>query len=125
MSTFTKPLIVIVLDKYLFQLYEDFEYYWDEKDKENKIVIPALFITDFASVPKLLWSIYPPTGLYTKAALMHDFLYKNGSAIGYERKFCDQALRNAMMVSKVGFGTRWAFYLAVRLFGGKNWQKIT
>jgi hypothetical protein len=38
------------------------------------IVVPKGFRTDYASVPRILWSILPPSGKYTKAAVVHDYL---------------------------------------------------
>lgn len=37
------------------------------------IVVPAGFVTDFASTPRALWSVIPPTGRYQLAAVVHDF----------------------------------------------------
>jgi len=37
--------------------------------------VPAGFVTDFASTPRALWSVIPPTGRYQLAAVVHDFLY--------------------------------------------------
>lgn len=39
------------------------------------IIVPAGFVTDFASTPRALWSVLPPTGRYQLAAVVHDFLY--------------------------------------------------
>jgi len=36
--------------------------------------IPCGFEFDGASVPRILWSIFPPIGRYTSAALLHDYL---------------------------------------------------
>lgn len=38
------------------------------------IVVPKGFETDFASTPRLLQNLFPPTGPWTKAAVVHDFL---------------------------------------------------
>lgn len=38
------------------------------------LVAPAGFRTDFASVPKLAQLVYPPTGYYGHAAVLHDLL---------------------------------------------------
>ena len=35
-----------------------------ETDGGAKITIPAGFITDFASVPRILWPLFPPFGKY-------------------------------------------------------------
>ena len=74
MSSFTTPLLVKVLDDGKnYEILEDFEYYRD-KNKEAKISIKKGFITNFASVPRIFWSIFPPFGKYTKCAVLHDRL---------------------------------------------------
>lgn len=42
--------------------------------KSQVFVVAVGFLTDLASVPKLLWWLYPPFGRYTKAAVVHDML---------------------------------------------------
>lgn len=44
-------------------------------DPEELIIVPAGFVTDLASVPRMVWSFYPPDGPWAKAAIIHDFLY--------------------------------------------------
>src|SRR5262245_22776830 len=41
----------------------------------NEIVVPDGFVTDFASIPRAFWTIYPRTGRYQWAAVVHDYLY--------------------------------------------------
>ena len=36
--------------------------------------VPKGFHTDFASTPRILQSLFPPTGAWTKAAVVHDWL---------------------------------------------------
>lgn len=47
----------------------------------GRIDIPAGFNTDFNSVPRILWNIFPPAD-YLEAALPHDFLYAGGHLRG-------------------------------------------
>lgn len=42
--------------------------------KGDVIIVPKGFRTDFASTPRFLYPIFPPTGAWTKAAVVHDFL---------------------------------------------------
>lgn len=119
MRTFKEDLVVKSVDATTWQLVDDFYFYFDESDKSKGVVVPDGFITDFASVPKLFWSIFPPVGLYTKAAVMHDYLYQNGNKLGHDRKFCDDMLKEAMRALGVGVVVRTSMYLGVRLFGGK------
>jgi hypothetical protein len=39
------------------------------------IVVPAGFVTDFASTPRAIWAVLPPFGTYQKASVIHDYLY--------------------------------------------------
>ena len=54
------------------------------------IKVPAGFITDGASVPRALWWLFPPTGRYFQAAVVHDYLlslgFKWGVALAHFRK---------------------------------------
>lgn len=62
-------------------LYKDLSYTLSDElceklkvDKGTTIVAPKGSWTNFASIPKVFWSIYPPTGTYAKGAGLHDFL---------------------------------------------------
>lgn len=78
-------------------------------------IVPKNFITDFASVPKLLWSIFPPYGKHLKAAVLHDFLYVVHMV---SRKDADGLFYRTMKESGVTWRAR-PMWQAVRLFGGK------
>jgi hypothetical protein len=82
-------------------------------------VVPAGFETDFASVPRFLWRIIPPWGEYSRAAVVHDYLYRNG--IGTRAK-ADEAFRSLMQHLRVSWWKRNAMYAAVRLFGRPAWK---
>ena len=83
--------------------------------------MPGGFITDFASVPRGLWNIFPPDGKYTQAAVLHDFLYSNKGDVpkgkNRSKKECDQIFMEAMEVLGVPWMKRHLMYRAVRLFG--------
>lgn len=82
---------------------------------ERVVEIPAGFVTDFASIPRLLWNIYPPTGAYGKAAVVHDYLYR--TAYYATRAQSDQVLLEAMTELGVGLWTRRVIYRGVRMGG--------
>jgi hypothetical protein len=101
------------------------------------ITIPAGFETDFASVPELFWSIAPPIGLYTEAAIVHDYLYRTPlrtvlrtdvdgktSRITITRKEADLIFLNMMEAAGVSWWKRRAMYRAVRMFGGSSWREV-
>lgn len=120
MSSFTTPLVVQPMSAREWKLVEPFEYHVGSKDSDEVITIPAGFTTDFASVPRLFWSILPPWGKYGKAAVVHDYCYRNGL---YMRKRCDDIFLEGMIVLKVAVWRRYAMYYAVRLFGCSSYRK--
>lgn len=42
----------------------------------DRWVIPAGFVTDFASIPAIFQPLLPPTGRHNRAAVLHDYLYR-------------------------------------------------
>lgn len=122
MSSFTTPLIVKVLDEHKFELFESFIFHLDSKHSRRLVKVPKGFITDFASVPKAFWSIIPPYGKYTKAAVVHDYLYKHHS-VRFTRKEVDLIFLKAMEVLGVNPVKRGVMYNAVRWFGSGAWDK--
>jgi hypothetical protein len=94
------------------------------------VVIPVGFVTDFASIPKILWNILPPVGTYGKAAVVHDYLYRKGEVSleclicedGHPvrmvtRKEADFRFREAMQVLGTDFLVRWIIWAGVRMGG--------
>ena len=118
MSTFTTPLICVVLDNMTYQVYQEFDYYIGYQGSSNNISVPAGFITDFASIPRILWSVLPPNGKYTKAAVLHDYLYKNAIK---NKQWADDVFYEAMLVLGVSKITAKLMYNAVKYFGRGNY----
>ena len=76
MSRFTDTLLVSPLaDGKTWILRKEFGYDVGAKGSEDQVNVPALFMTDFASVPRLLWAVLPRWGRYGNAAVIHDFCY--------------------------------------------------
>lgn len=83
------------------------------------IVVPRGFVTDFASIPPAFWSFgLSPHGRYSKAAIVHDYLYWTQ---GCSREQSDNLLMIAMKESRVDTGQRVAVYDGVRVGGGQPW----
>lgn len=89
-------------------------------EKLTAVSVPTGFVTDLASVPRILWSKYPPTGRYAYAAVIHDYLYwfQTGT-----REEADEILRAAMSDAKVDKDTVSDFYNALSLLGGAAWDR--
>lgn len=81
---------------------------------KTSITIPKGFKTDLASVPRILWPLLPPFGKYNRAAIAHDFLYRNKM---YNRRFCDYQLFFLSREDKTNIITSYILYIGVRLFG--------
>src|SRR5215212_4579600 len=78
----------------------------------DRIVVPAGFVTDLASVPRALCTILPSTGSYLRAAILHDFLYWDQTCT---RDEADALLRTAMLDANVPAWKREAIYAGVRV----------
>lgn len=86
----------------------------------SMILVPAGFVTDFASIPRVLWVLLPPTGEYGRAAVIHDYLYRTpGKAT---RGQADSVFLEAMKAAGVGWFTRMTMYSAVRVGGGRSYK---
>jgi hypothetical protein len=70
--------------------------------------------TDFASVPGIFQWLIPREGRYTKPAVLHDFLCRNGEKIGCPIADADGVFRRAMAELNVPFLRRWVMWAAVR-----------
>jgi len=85
----------------------------------DSIVVPAGFVTDFASVPRALWSELSPVGEHKLAAIVHDYLYWFQPC---EREETDNLLMIAMKTGGVSDLQRGAVYTGVRLGSADAWN---
>lgn len=123
------PLRIEYLDGRNWKLHEDFSYF-DEVglpgDVDGTFIdVPAGFVTDFASIPRALWTILPPTGQYGKAAVIHDWLYRGGKPEGrpVTKAYADAVFERAMKELGVPWLRRKLMYTAVKLFGRGIWAE--
>ena len=87
--------------------------------KNSQVNITRGFITDFASVPRLFWSLVPPTGRYGFAALFHDYAYWQQTM---NRTDADELFSDTMIELEVSSWTRRLLYYSVRIFGFVAWR---
>lgn len=92
------------------------------RDTGQRIVVPRGFVTDFASVPRVFWTFFPKHGEYTRAAIVHDFLYWEQKC---SRDQADELFDIVMEDSEVDSTTRFSIYAAVRVWGGDAWDDNT
>ena len=81
------------------ELFQDYIY----EVNGYRITVPKGFITDLASVPRSFWTIFPPFGKYTPAAVIHDFLYSEHNTTGINRTLADKIFLHIMRELNVGF----------------------
>ncbi len=96
-----------------WRIEEQFIWYIDYNNKDNYVVVPKWFKTDFGSIPKPLQNIYNPTKYI--AYILHDYLYSPKGQ--YTRRQADSILRDALKVEWASFICRWTIYLALRIGG--------
>ncbi|EIJ6515016.1 DUF1353 domain-containing protein [Salmonella enterica] len=118
MSRFTTPAILEMLGHYNWRVHEPFAFYLSD-DNSDVISVPAGFVTDLATVPRVFWSVMPPDGKYAKAAIIHDYLYDNALRT---KKEADLIFLDGMTVLGVPKWKRTIMYWAVRLFGRGNYH---
>ncbi len=140
MSRFTAPLVVTPLNdgrtwEILHSTEDDEHFAYEIGEEDSGVVIrpPARFQTDFASVPRFLWWLFPRWGRYGNAAVIHDYLYQHGyfSLIDNEtpetnhpdRKQADEIFLEAMGVLDTKKWQKYLIYWGVRVGGWYVWRK--
>lgn len=133
---FMDPLHVEFLDGHGWRLLKSFDYHLGAPDGSERVVVPAGFVTDFASVPRGLWNLLPPTGPYGKSAVIHDYLYQHRlvrcqfGAVGefervrlVERDEADEIFHEGMIVLGVRRLVRLPVYVGIRVGGWWAWSR--
>jgi len=83
--------------------------------KHEPFTVPFGQETDFASVPRVFVWFLPRYGRYTKAAILHDYLWREKAANGEMSWIdADALFRRAMRELDVAFLRRWIMWAAVR-----------
>ncbi len=85
-----------------------------QTEKGEIITVPVGADTDGASVPRIFWRLFPPTGDYWMAAVLHDHLYRTNMFV---KSKCDRIFLEAMKSLGVGRVKRETIYMAVHYFG--------
>ena len=110
-NAFEGDVQVLQIDAANWRLLKDLTYR-GRGDSIPRITVPAGSETDFASVPRPFVWLVPRYGLYTPAAILHDYLCRSKSVPKAE---CDRIFREAMNDLKVAFLRRWIMWAAVRV----------
>lgn len=113
-----------------YQVREDCEYVG------LNIIIPEGFSTDFSSVPRFLWPIFPPHGAAASASVVHDYMYTARplqprfsvgpkARLGIERYIADKVFEENLIAIGIKKWQAKLMYWAVRLFGASRFRKQT
>jgi hypothetical protein len=94
--------------------------YRDEQAK-LQIVVPAGFLTDFASIPGWARAIVSPFGRHAKAAVLHDWLYAIGEP--GRKDVADHVFDHAMRELEVETWAREVMFGAVQVGGGHGYER--
>lgn len=89
------------------------------------IAVPAGFVTDLASVPRLPFAYLLTGGIAHAAAVVHDWLYTT-HAIGaqpIERALADAVFREAARMCGASAFQAWLMWQGVRMGGGASWER--
>ena len=101
-----------------FELFSDYVY----KTKDYLIEVPKGFVTDYASIPKLLRIIVLPYGKHSGASVIHDWLYSSNCNLEISREKADKIFLEVLKEEKVNLFLRRLMYIAVRKFGRSRFR---
>ena len=135
--------VVRMDDKGYFQIIDPLIFSWIRK--RCVITVPPDTLTNFASIPAPLRSLFPVNGSHRLAAIVHDYLYGLGGQVEtqtflsfgnvsyesismikvvYSRKEADDLFFDLMRLEGVNYFKAAAMYSAVRLFGKFAWKGV-
>ena len=76
------------------------------------VFVPSGFVSDGASTPRLLWSIFPPVGRYFAAAVVHDYLLESG----YNWRHANVKFKEALQEQRVAPWVVAVLYTSVQVY---------
>lgn len=114
---FSGPLRLEHIDGRRWLVLDAFEYVSSDAVMYH---VDAGVTTDLASIPRVFWRLFPQSGEYNQAGVLHDHLYVQN---GVSRARADWVFRDAMHALGVSWATRQAMYLAVRVGGAGIWSR--
>lgn len=101
-----------------YELKSDFKAF----DGKRTYIVPKGFLTDFASIPRLLWPVFNPNEIKViPPAILHDFMYACPNDVS--RAEADSIFYSALIDNLVNPVKAYTYYLAVRLMGWKHYNK--
>ena len=92
--------------------------------RKRIFVINAGFISDGASIPKLLWPLlgHPFDWRWRRESVLHDFFYRTQPQ-GVRRKDADKIFRKEIRARGLSWIRSWSMYAGLRAGGWVTWRK--
>lgn len=103
-----------------FRVEQPFVYTFMKDGRRQNILVPAGFITDYGSIPKIFQNIIEPIGRYAACYIVHDLIY---AAELFTRAECDWILLCHLQEKGAFWLRRNSVYSAVRGGGWFVWKK--
>lgn len=88
-------------------------------EQGKTFTVPAGFVSDFASVPRVPFAFWLTGDTAHEAAVVHDWLYVSKIV---DKKTADKVFLEAMKETGVAWWRRSVMWAAVALFGGRGGQ---
>jgi len=110
------------LGKDYWVVLSSFSYYIGDKAGNRTVTVPAVYLTDGATVPRIFWATIPPWGDHGQAVILHDYLCENlliqhnGKYVSITRKEADEILLEALEVCGVSKLKRYTIFTFVSVF---------
>lgn len=123
------PSVSKMFGRNYWYLGEDVQYTINNDRDTYEFLIERGYLTDGATVPRLLWSIVPLWDECALAVVAHDFLcnygwvVKNGKLTKLERAEIDKLFLHLLDFSNVAKFKYWMMYIAVRVFATTSGHK--
>jgi hypothetical protein len=112
-----------VIGKNQNQLESDLIY---ASDSGELYVVPANFVTDWASIPRVFWLVCSPLDEARLAGTLHDWLYslKGEAPYNLSRKECDDLFKEALKydIPPSPYWRRVVMWACLRIFGSFAWK---
>ena len=121
LPTYLSPLIAEPLADGIHWINHE-RFFFESAELDRILCIPPGFITDFASTPRILWTLVgAPTGWYSKAAMTHDYCFDTPGVATFHQS--NRVFREAMQISaKHNALQQWALYEGVQVFGRSSYR---
>lgn len=101
-----------------WELVQSFDY----EGNTDRFTVPAHFVTDFASVPRVFVWLLPRYGRWTQAAVLHDYLWHLAREGKMSKFDADGIFNRALRELGVPYLRRWIMWTAVRWASGpRSW----